>query len=750
MSTSIKRIVLFFVMGIILFSCKKKFDDYYAPPANLEAPVYQQLQTKGNFTQFLSLIDKAGYKQTLSTAGYWTIFAPTDSAFQKDTEFAAFLQSRGIASVTAMDSATAQSIVQYLLVFNGFKKERLDDYQSNLGWVPNASFKRRTAYYTGFYNDTTAAGQPVKAIASNRNNQTIATAGTPYYVSTDNNNKFIPIFTSDFFTTSGLTSADYTSFYPGTPFSGFNVANAKVTEQDIAAENGVIHIIDHVITPLLSLDQFLRTKPEYSEFRNLFERYMVLFIQNADATHRYQVLTGKSDNVLVKTYSSSLAFSPNNENFYKLQDNDGQRDGWSMVVPKNDSLLKYINTVLLENYPSVNSLPLNIIADFLNSHMWQTTLWPSKFSNTFNSLVEPAHISYSSNIIEKKMLSNGIFYGSNKVNEPNVFSSVYGKAYLNPKFTLMTRLLDNDLKPILSNINAKYTVFMMPDTILRARGYDYSSAANLFTFNGVANDTNRLNLLRILNTCVVETPNGELDALGTPGFTGTGVISTFGGEVIKYNGNQIISAGTSDRGLTVTIDSVKTAKNGRVIYLNNLLYFTYLQTGHHLQGLGLAPASEYNLFFNYMKKSTAYDSVLFNIVGTAAGSFYTVFVPNNNAIRQAITDGLLPGTPASPNFNPTLTSDKLLIQNFILYHVVDKTTIIPDKKNIGFYPTLSRSTNGDPFTINIQYPGNVFEVSDQFNVRKGRLVNGATNQTSSNQLSNRTVIQLIDNYLKRP
>ena len=89
------------------------------------------------------------------------------------------------------------------------------------------------------------------------------------------------------------------------------------------------------------------------------------------------------------------------------------------------------------------------------------------------------------------------------------------------------------------------------------------------------NDTNRLNLLRILNTSVVETPNGELDRLGTPGFAGTGLVSTFGGEVIKYNGNQIISAGTSDRNLTVTIDSVKTAKNGRVIYLNNLLYFTY-------------------------------------------------------------------------------------------------------------------------------------------------------------------------------
>ena len=620
---TLNRIALFCLAVLLFFSCKKKTDEFYAPPKNLEPPVYQQLVAKGNFTQFVSLIDKAGYKQTLSTAGYWTVFAPTDSAISKDTEFTAYLQSKGFSNIAAIDSVTAQSIVQYLLVFNAFKQERIDDYQSSIGWVPNTSFKRRTAYYTGFYDDTTSAGQPVKAIPSNRNNQAIATAGTPYFVFADNNNKYIPIFTSSFLTNTGLSAADYNTFYPGTSFSGFNVANAKVLQTDIAAENGVIHIIDHIVTPLPSIDQYLRTKPEYSEFRSLFERFMVLFIQNADATHRYQVLSGKSDNVLVKVYSSLLSYSPNNENFFKLQDNDGQRDGWSMIVPKNDSLTKYINTVLLENYPSLNSLPLNIISDFLNSHMWQTSLWPGKFAGTNNALAETPHISYSSNIIDKKMLSNGIFYGSNKVNEPNVFSSVYGKAYLNPKFTMMTRLLDNELKSVISNINAKYTVFMMPDAVLRAKGYDYNTATNLFTFTGntAGNDSNRLTLLRILNSSVVETPNGELDQLGNPGFTGSGAITTIGGEVIKYNGNQVIAAGTSDKGLTVTIDSVKTAKNGRVIYLNAPLYFSYLQIGNHLTALGTAPASEYSIFFNYLKKSTAYDSVLFTINGTTAGSF---------------------------------------------------------------------------------------------------------------------------------
>jgi Fasciclin domain/Domain of unknown function len=736
MRTFINRIVLFFITVLILLGCKKKFDDYYAPPANLEPPIYQQLQSKGKFTQLLGLIDKGGYKQTLGAAGYWTLFAPTDSAFQNDTEFKAFLLGKGIAAVGAIDSATAQSIVQYLLVFNGFNQDRLDDFQSSLGWVINSAFKRRTAYYTGFYKDTTFTGQPVIAVASNRNNTGTTNS---YYNVSDNNNKHIPYFTSDYFSFKGLNASDYNYFYPNTPFTGFNVVNAGVIEKNIAAENGVIHIIDHVVTPLMSLDQFLRIKPEFSEFRKLYEQFMVQFINNTAATQRYQVLTGATDNVVTKVYSNLLAFSPNSENFFKQQDNDAQRDGWTLFAPKNDSLLKYINTVLLESYPSVNSLPLNIIADLLNSHMWQSMVWPGKFTSTYNFLGEPPHFPITA-VIDRKMLSNGIFYGTNKVNEPNVFSTIYGRSYLNPRFSIMTRLLDVELRNIITNPNIKYTMFMMPDAVLNAQGYNYNLAANAWTFGASSNDSNRLNLLRILNTGVIETPNGELDNLGTPGFTG--IIGSYGGEYIKFNGNQIITAGTKDRGLTVTIDSIKTSSNGRVVYLNNLLYFTYATIGDHLGTLGTPAASEYNLFWNYLKNSTSYDPVNRLIVGTSPGSFYTILVPNNISIRAAITAGLLPGTAAVPNFIPTLTADKLLVEKFIQYHILDKRSIIADGKDIGSFATLLKYANGDPAQLTVQYPGGVFEISDALN-RKARMVTAL-----SNELSNRTTIHLINNYLK--
>src|SRR5688572_30622676 len=131
MSKKIEQVFFFLVTMTLLFACQKKFDKFYERPDTLDQPIYQQLQAKGKFGQFLKLIDKAGYKQTLSTAGYWTLFAPHDSAVS------VYLTQNSIASVDAIDSASARKIVTYCLVYNAFKQERISDFQSNLGWIEN-------------------------------------------------------------------------------------------------------------------------------------------------------------------------------------------------------------------------------------------------------------------------------------------------------------------------------------------------------------------------------------------------------------------------------------------------------------------------------------------------------------------------------------------------------------------------------------------------------------------------------------
>ncbi|HYO21663.1 MAG TPA: fasciclin domain-containing protein, partial [Flavisolibacter sp.] len=580
MSRSVKRIISFFAMLILLAGCKKQFNDYYDRPDNLEPPIYQQLEARGNFKNILAAIDKAGYKPILSAAGYWTFFAPHDSAFQ------VYLTSRNLTSVDQLNAEECRNLVTYSLVYNAFRKERMDDYQSTAGWVPSAAFKRRTANYTFVYSGKNTSGANIKIVPSNRN-------GT-LYADADNNNKYIPYFVDDFLTAKNLTPADYNYFYPNTPYTGFNVVDAVVTERDIAAENGIIHVVNKVITTLPSIDQYLDDKPEYSLFKSLFDKFLVQYIYNQAVSRRYQITTGSTDSVFTKIYraeTGTLAFSLNNEN-YLFSNNDGQTESYSVFAPTNDVLEQYIKTVLLENYPAnatLESVPISIVYDFVNAHLFQKAVWPSRFSTTTNFLGEEARFNAAVDVVDKKVLSNGIFYGTKKVQEANVFTSVYGRAYLDPRYSMMTKLLNYELKSIVSDISRDFTIFMISDAALNAAGFTHDASVSNdpyeqyrftpptgSTIPASTGATTRNRLLRILNLHVV--PKRVLNSLA-----GEGTAMTVGGEYIGFKNNTVFSSGNVDANQVVNITGTKTSRNGRVYYVDKLISFSENFVGAHIE-----------------------------------------------------------------------------------------------------------------------------------------------------------------------
>ena len=732
--------ILIVALAVFSFSsCKKKaFDDYYSRPSTLASPIYQQLQAKGNFKSLLACIDKAGYKEILSAAGYWTFFAANDSAFKQ------FFIEKGISDVSQIDSATAKQIVTYSMVYNAFLKSRLSDYQSTTGWVLNQAFRRRTVNYTGFYDDTTLGGVKVKAIGANRNGN---------FIVGDNNNKYIPYFLDKYMAANAISAYDYNYFYPNTTYTGFNVANARVVTADITAENGYINEVDKVILPLKSIDQYLASKPNYSEFKKLFDKYMVTFVQNSDATKRYNNITGLNDLVYVKSYNSSLGFSPNNENYLKVQDNDGQSNSWTLFVPTNEAFLKYRDSVLLEHYTSLDVVPQSIITDFLNAHMFANVVWPSKFASTTNVQSEPARFDAKKDVVDKQVLSNGNFYGTSKVQAANVFSTVYGKPYLDPKYLLMTRALDQSLKLNITIPSSKFTVFMMSDELLRAKGFDYNFAQSAWQYKApgsssvTVGNAARDRLQRILASHIVRTPNDEMANL-----SGEGIIKTINGEYIKWSGGKLASAGTYT--YRVTAGDSKTAVNGRVYYSDSLLEYSDTLIGLTIKRLGNAPGSEFNYFYQLLSNSTLYTAATGDIRGVNLGSFYTVFVPKNDAIQAAADSGYLPAADdGSPLFVTTDPLQQKLIADFIKFHILDKNTVIPDAYDLINTPkgdfrglnTLYKDASSIPGTLGLNTSAQgVMRLRD----------NGVTPHyanliiSKSNNLANRCVIHLIDTYLQ--
>lgn len=735
MNRLVPKFLICILLLILVSGCsKKEWNDYYDRPEWLGDPIYQQLQARKNFTSFLSVVDKAGYKNILSSQGWWTVFAPNDDAFQ------AFLSENKLPTVAGISEEQARAIVKYSLVIDAFRKDQLTNYQAASGPVPNSAYKRRTVYY-----DFVKEGPKKDGIDKIVDGNSIAPDGvnSGVYILNDNNNKHVPYFIKGFMDNKGVTNDDYTTLFPGSVPSGFNVAGAKVVNADILAENGVIHEIDKVITPLKTIDEQLASNIEYSEFKKLLDDYLVSYVEIPDLTHRYNVLTGSSEKVYAKLYSSLLAFAPNSEN-YTNNATDPQIDGFSLVVPTNSALDEFLygsNGILKDKYGSFKDAPKSLLTDFINSHMWTATLWPGKLGSLKNSQNETATFS-AANIMEKKLMSNGMFYATNEVQKANVFRTVYSRPYLDPQYSLMTKALDEtSLKYSLINPSIGYTLFLISNGQFANEGYSYNTQFLrwAYTLNGVEQNAeiSRNRVYRIVQSSVAP---GKV-----PDLSGEGILQTFNEEYIKYKDGKVYAAGNEDAGDAVTIDKVENTINGPVYYTHGILKFTEKEIGFHLQKLAASMPAQFSHFYNYLLNSLVYTQASQVISGTAAGSFYTLFVPTNAAIEQAVRDEILPGNAATgvPNFNPA-QGDAEKVSKFIKYHLLNKKTIAADGKTDDALSveTLLTNLEGGKEYISVTRQASGLLLRDS----KGNTT--TTNLSYSNNLSNRTLIHSINKVLK--
>lgn len=754
------RLCCLFSVVMLAGSCRKKaFDEFYGRPGSLAPPIYQQLQAKGNFTNLLVLIDKSGYKQTLSASGSWTFFAANDEAFKK------YFQEAGISGIAAISDQQAEAIVRYSMVYDAEKSDRLSDYFSSKGFIENAAWRRRTVYYDFVYDGKNAQNEDIKVIAYNRNSPTA-------FVATDFNNKNIPVFLDAYMQIKGLGAADYEAFYPGSTYSGFNVGPASVLadQKDIEAENGVIHVVDHVLVPPLSIDQYINQTADYSAFKNLLDKF-VTYNVNADISHKYAVLSGKTANVYVKTYAG-LAYSPNNENYMKADANDAQTDSYSIVAPNNAAVARYAKEVLLKYYPSGTTLDQlavlrsDIIQAFVNAHMFTNALWPGKFNNTPNYLGENLNLNQANDVVEKKALSNGLFYGTSKAQNANIFASVYGKVFLDPKFSIMRAALDRyGFTTRLQSPSSKYMLIPIADAILQKAGFTYNPQAfpnNPIRFNG---NTDEAILKHIVGTHVIDLNGRESipDINAGEGFLLSAANEPDNYEYIRYKNGQLFSAGTIDSSYTaingtvpgthpasIGVDSLASGSNGPVIYSKGLLMYTDNNVGASIERGGMNPTDPYYYFFQYLKNNiNLYNPATKQIIGVDLGISYTIFIPTNAQMLQAVRDGVLPGTFTSttvtPTLNPTDEDQKNLVERFIRYHILNKVTIAADGNLLrkGLKETLLKNGLGDPVVVNItENTTTSLKVQDSF----GNIAT-VINPLSS-LLANRTVIHQIDTYLK--
>lgn len=734
---SIKRTVLFTCLcfAIIIVGCRKEaFDAYYGRPKGLASPIYQQLDSMGDFKYFLSCIEKAGYRNTLGSASSWTVFAPTDRAFQQ------FMTENSISDTSQIDKKLAEKIVRTSMIYDGERLEKLGDYFHSRGWIEGLGFRRRTVYYDFVEDEVQSDGKIRKIISTNRG------AGAAY-IEAENNNKHITYFFNDYMSSNGLSATDYKTFYPNSNYTGLNVLGATIdpARSNIIAENGYIHVVDKVLMPEPSIDQYLRSNSQYSEFKNMLHLFAT-YNYNATVTRKNEVLTGKRDSVFVKGYSS-IAFALNNENYIKEDANDAQMNNYSVTIPTNAAVRDYAKRVLLKYYPSGTTIkdlfysnPI-VLSEYINSHFYNTQLWPSRFTSQPNIGGEVTKLT-PQNIIESKILSNGAFYGVNSSQQANVFQSVYGNVLLDPKYSFMRTALERmGLHITLRLPTIRYLLVLISDEKLYDMGfaYDAYNTSDPIRYKG-GNGTPEMR--EIIMSHII-----PLEADPIPTLSGKGILESFGGEYVKFDNMKLMSSGTQDSAVDkryVKIDSISIGNsqsgplNGVAVYLDGALTSSNTNTGFLLRNLGADKAdSPYNRFYRYLIASSLYNATDGIVKGVDIGANYTLLIPNNEAIAAAIANGDL---PAAENTTDVVLKNKITL--FLQYHIARNSFAIDGKKQ-GTFETLCKDVEGNTQVVEVvTNQNNSLQIKDNSN----NLVEADV--AKSNQLGQRIVIHSLSGYLR--
>lgn len=744
----------FFLSLLFLWSCENEKDKYYERPDSLESNILVQLQEKGNFTSFLTCVEKAGFSKSLNGAGYYTVFAPTDEAFKT------FLQEQSLSSADDISDKMAYDIVSYSTVQNRYSVAEIDDYQTTDEELdmPDIAFKRKTTYYKWTYSEEIEDYGTQKVIDANRVGP-IGEVGVGISYE-DNNFKDIPYFTTPFLQALDLSSYDYNYFFPNVSLGEFNVVDANVSESDLYAENGIIHVVDKVILPLPNIEEALAEKDNYSTFKSLLNNYLLTYTLADDYfLIRNEQVTGTYEDIFIKWYPLAY-FSPNVENYLRGygggETYDDQMGGFTMFAPTNQAIETFFNEKFLKYYDSIEQMTDDQIADFVNAHLWKNMIWPSKFGLYKNIHGEEPRFDPEANIETKTMCSNGLFYGTNIVQGSDLYYTVFGDVALNPKYSNMLNAINSfpTIKTLLKNSSKDINIQMilLDNDQMDATGivYDYGRSTWTITDNNSLGTNALVALERLLSLHIFL--NKDID-FSVPGIYKSGLFEN--GEYVRlasYRGDYFLSSSGNDRynsGPEYMGPIDDEASNGQSYTIAEPILFTTENVGYHIQ----KNLASFGMFYKYLYKSAtspnsegeSNEGFIYNTITQAISDVKvsvpnTIIIPSDEAMQRAVDEGYLPEITLA-NFTQ---DEQQMVYNFVKYHVLTNNILVPSNDFGAPVKTLYKTVDGDTYVSVICKDGEM----QIYTEGRDEPVNIVVSR--SNVLANRAVLHQADDFLRYP
>lgn len=610
-----KKILLLLLIVSGIFACENERDLYYERPDWLKGPLYEQIKSTGEFDEFISLVEYIGYDELLSSRLTFTLFLPTNEAFQS------YYLERGISSYKDLDTTELMELVDYHLLENSWDSVKMANKTSWNYWgeIPQ-NFKTPSFY-----------APPIGF----ENNKHI------YYDKT-----FVHLYSTPYMQYFGFTAEDYESFYPGSIYTGYNIERGAILDNQLSSENGYYYVIDKVLLPRTTADKVIARNLDFSIFKSMadiFVRYS--FNQSAsDLNQNY-------DSLFNKVYSLNLDLA-------KEKITDSAPDGYfhvlgSIFVPINSAVTKFFEDNF-SAYGGIENVPNIIIKYFVESHLINNKkLYPSVLDreiNETNDFSDEIEYTLDDGIVYQDVSSNAIIYGVDRAINSNAFSTVSGPIIKNPEYRIFTMMLElsGEMKTFFKK-EIGHVAFVIPDDVMADQGFSYFEGNpidftddRIFLNNSVLSNTDIKNFLEdyISITYKELTPTGEI------------YVKTKSGNYLKVSKSSVEGVfGQTD------VESDYTATNGTVLEVREPMEVT---TPYKLENWLTDNKDVYSEFYA-LCDSAGFVDADGNLTGKLSlFDGVTVLVPTNAAV-QSIIGSYIPAGATSDTYNY-----KALIQYNIL------------------------------------------------------------------------------------
>ena len=481
--------------GLGFFSCSDRYNLDEDQPSGLDN-IYGYMKNKGNFTNYLHLIDDLGQAEILSKTGSKTMFIADDDAF---ADFYAH-NDWGVKKYEDLSLAQKKLLLNTSMIDNPYSTTMLSSAQApGTGRPAKGEVCRRATSMSLLDSVMVIPTKEADGILPDNPyfNEMRANRDTIVLFTDASNPAPMLHFTGKFVTSNQLSFSDIDFIY-NQPEGTFHsddiyVNNSRVTNANIFCKNGFVHQVDKVVVPLDNMSEIIRKSPKMTIFSSIIERFAAPK-DSLNLRETFNLSKGTNyDSVFVKRYFSDRSFGSTMASSVKfMYDKNGNTfdgslkfdPGWNgyipeiandrqpmmedmaiMLVPSDQAIQNWWNGGVIEKYyGTIENTPSSVLDDLIRVNQIQafTSSVPSKFNAVLNDANEPLGIT-KEDVDSVYLGCNGLVFLTNKVFAPASYSSVLFPAVIDKThFTVM----DNVITPMNYNyyLNSMVSrfIFLLP------------------------------------------------------------------------------------------------------------------------------------------------------------------------------------------------------------------------------------------------------------------------------------------------